>query len=127
MTCNYWAGFFGKLPTQRDFVYRGLSWDARDALDHWLSNRVIASQQDPWPSEPLTKWISLPASAQPLALAAIASADAVGRAYPLAALAAIPVEIAEAWQARAVQGLKAAAAGEIDADDLLAAITPSFG
>ena len=78
---------FGKLPAHGDFVARGLSAEARDALDMWLSEGLAASRDalgpdfdDLYDRAPPWRFV-LPEDG--VAGVLVPSMDRAGRRYPL--------------------------------------------
>ncbi|WP_372574350.1 type VI secretion system-associated protein TagF [Ruegeria jejuensis] len=93
------TGYFGKLPTQGDFVSHGLSRGMINALDDWLRQCVRESQRAlgrDW----LDSFLVAPAwnglvgggvlSPDPVMLVMIPSVDRVGRYFPLVIATPLP-------------------------------------
>ena len=81
---------FGKLPVHGDFVARGRHGAARDALDHWLSAEMQRARTT-WADEfdarfdasPVWHFVESDADGQWQGGILCASADRVGRRFPL--------------------------------------------
>ena len=92
------TGYFGKLPSNGDFVSRGLSAALTDPLDRWLGAVIRAGQREMGPAW-LDAFLVAPAwrGAVPagllgpdtVALVMIPSVDRVGRYFPLVLATAI--------------------------------------
>jgi type VI secretion system protein ImpM len=86
------VGFFGKLPSRRDFVRIGLSRAFADAWDQWLHAVIPPARQalaeswdDAWSRMPVWRF-SFAAGlcgATPVSGVWLPSADGVGRRFPL--------------------------------------------
>lgn len=116
---------FGKLPGHGDFVSRGVPGGLRDRLDQWLSDWLAAARAQHGAGfvdayETAAPWLF----ESPRAVAVLLpSVDAVGRHYPLLALAA-PGSVTQAIYDAMVDALADAS----DSDSLrraLAALTPA--
>lgn len=118
------AGFFGKLPAAGDFVARGLPQGVRPVLDRWLTRHLadVAARPADWPEPGLLAAIAGPAG--PLGLAMVASHDATGRCFPLAACVSGPTSRAglEGWAKIVLALLGDARDGGLTADQLYAAL-----
>ncbi|MDO5528023.1 MAG: type VI secretion system-associated protein TagF [Paracoccus sp. (in: a-proteobacteria)] len=93
------AGYFGKVPTQGDFVFRGLPLSLNDRLDAWLRQSVQSSQRQmgrEWlPAflvAPVWRMAITPGLFGPDALVGVMmpSVDRAGRYFPLVIAAPIP-------------------------------------
>jgi type VI secretion system protein ImpM len=93
------VGYFGKVPTQGDFVTRGLPRAVETALDGWLRAAVQESQHslgsawlDAFLVAPVWRMALGPgvAGPDPVAGVMIPSVDRVGRYFPLVVAAAMP-------------------------------------
>ena len=93
------TGYYGKLPSNGDFVSDGLPRGVEDALDAWLRACVRESQQalgaawlDAFLVAPPWRAALGPGvlGADPAALVMIPSVDRVGRYFPLVLLATLP-------------------------------------
>jgi type VI secretion system protein ImpM len=86
------AGFFGKLPSKRDFVASGASRPFLDLWEPWLQASLATSRQllgDDWPSAynrmPIWRfWLGAHFAGEAIIGALMASVDGVGRPFPLA-------------------------------------------
>ena len=116
-------GFYGKLPSQGDFVGRRLPWDFNEAWDQWMQNGLRRAREQlgaGW----LTAYLSAPVWRFRLRPGLIgdsgwvglwfASVDRVGRHFPLVVAApcsagapALVHAPDEAWQQREDQALTA--------------------
>ena len=102
------CGFYGKLPSQGDFVTRRLPWEFTSAWDDWLQQGMHASRAtlgDRWLalylSAPIWRFQFAPGVCGPLGWRGVffASVDRVGRYFPLTlAFASAPVPGARAGQ-----------------------------
>lgn len=119
------TGFFGKLPTNGDFVARGLPAGVQPVLDRWLTRLLVAcgDAAERWPEDGLRGLIAH--AGHPLALLVVPSQDAAGREFPLAALTpandAGRAEI-DIWAGLALPALRDAAQGGLDAAGLVASL-----
>ncbi len=86
------CGFYGKLPSQGDFVSRRLPWEFTSAWDDWLQQGMHASRTalgDRWLelylSAPVWRFQLAPGVCGPLGWRGVffASVDRVGRYFPL--------------------------------------------
>jgi type VI secretion system protein ImpM len=86
------CGFFGKLPSEGDFVSRRLPWEFTSAWDDWLQQGMQASRGalgerwlELYLSAPVWRFQLAPGVCGPLAWRGLffASVDRVGRYYPL--------------------------------------------
>ncbi|MDO5611865.1 MAG: type VI secretion system-associated protein TagF [Paracoccus sp. (in: a-proteobacteria)] len=93
------AGYFGKVPTQGDFVFRGLPLALTDRLDGWLRQSVRDSQnrmgRDWLPAflvAPVWRMAITPGLFGPDALIGVMmpSVDRAGRYFPLVIAAPVP-------------------------------------
>ena len=131
------AQLFGKLPAHGDFVSRGITPDARQALDLWLARsladaRVALGARFEEAYEEAPPWRFAWADAEGWAAGAMApSVDAVGRRYPiLLALGALAGEQVEPAADLAENLLYDALEGGWDADRLhgaAVAVAPEAG
>lgn len=113
------SGYFGKVPTQGDFIARGLPRPLVDALDHWLRACVRESQRqmgqrwlDAFLVAPIWRFALPPgvAGADAVLGVMMPSVDRIGRYFPLI-IAATPKAASmegnsppvEAWCAAAEQ------------------------
>lgn len=99
-------GYFGKVPSQGDFVSSGFGKDLTDRLDEWLRLNVRASQEemgrgwlDAFLVAPVWKFAIAPGVLSPEAMIGVMmpSVDRVGRYFPLvvgARLGQIPPSLA---------------------------------
>ncbi len=110
------GGFYGKLPSEGDFVTRRLPWEFTAAWDEWLQLGMQASREalggrwlELYLSAPIWRFQVAPGVCGPLGWRGLffASVDRVGRYFPLTlafadpgppALAALSAE-PEAWLA----------------------------
>jgi type VI secretion system protein ImpM len=119
-----YAGLFGKLPATGDFVARGLPETFRARWDAWVTHH-LARLPEPWPEGGL-RFLLLSGGRAAFGLV-LPSRDAVGRRFPLSALAVAseppPWPAAEAWCDAALPPLRAACHGALGADALWAALT----
>lgn len=86
------CGFYGKLPSQGDFVTRRLPWEFTAAWDDWMQQGMLASREalgDRWLelylSAPIWRFQLAPGVCGPLGWRGVffASVDRVGRYFPL--------------------------------------------
>ncbi len=93
------VGYFGKVPTQGDFVSRGLPRSVESAFDGWLRASIRESQRDlgqDWLDAflvaPVWRMALGPgvADADPVAGVMMPSVDRVGRYFPLVIAASLP-------------------------------------
>ena len=90
------AGFFGKLPSKRDFVASGASRPFLDLWEPWLQASLATSRQtlgEDWPNAynrmPIWRfWLGAQFAGEAIVGALMASVDGVGRPFPLAIRAA---------------------------------------
>jgi len=110
------GGFYGKLPSEGDFVTRRLPWEFTSVWDEWLQQGMQASREalgarwlELYLSAPIWRFQVAPGVCGPVGWRGLffASVDRVGRYFPLTlafpdssatALAALSGE-AEAWMA----------------------------
>ena len=86
------AGFFGKLPSKRDFVASGASRPFLDMWEPWLQSSLAASRLalgERWPlaynRAPIWRfWLGADFAREAIVGALMASVDGVGRPFPLA-------------------------------------------
>jgi type VI secretion system protein ImpM len=86
------AGFFGKLPSKRDFVASGASRPFLDLWEPWLQASLATSRQTlgaDWPAAynrmPIWRfWLGAHFAGEAIIGALMASVDGVGRPFPLA-------------------------------------------
>jgi type VI secretion system protein ImpM len=92
-------GFFGKVPTQGDFVSRRLPPALRSTLDKWLSSSIAASKRQmgerwlpAYLKAPLWRFVFGPGLAGPDAALGVImpSVDRVGRYFPMVLAAEMP-------------------------------------
>lgn len=92
-------GFYGKLPSQGDFVTRRLPWVFTEPWDAWLQKGLKYSREqlgdtwlDHYLSAPVWRFRLAPGLAGPTVWAGLwfASVDRVGRHFPLCFARAIP-------------------------------------
>jgi type VI secretion system ImpM family protein len=81
---------FGKLPSQGDFVSRGLDFPLRDSLDGWLSGELQAAREAfgddfeaRYDSAPAWCFVDCDPNGQWSGGALCASIDGVGRRFPV--------------------------------------------
>lgn len=122
------AWLFGKLPTHGDFIARGLTPQARDSLDQWLSDEMSQGREQFGDS--LGERFD---GAPPLLFAhcdagvweggtLCPSVDSAGRRYPLLVARKVEDETQAAPAARAcIDAVYRAFAERLDADSLWAA------
>lgn len=80
------AGFFGKLPTTGDFVYRGLPDSFRKTWDAWLTRHIAPLVRDGSAFPPGGLRFRLPSGGR-LAIGVIRPGkDSAGRLFPLSLL-----------------------------------------
>ena len=93
------CGFYGKLPSQGDFVTRRLPWEFTSAWDDWLQQGMHASRAalgdrwlDLYLSAPVWRFQLAPGVCGPLGWRGVffASVDRVGRYFPLTLAFASP-------------------------------------
>ncbi|MET0382001.1 MAG: type VI secretion system-associated protein TagF, partial [Burkholderiaceae bacterium] len=86
------CGFYGKLPSEGDFVSRRLPWEFTTVWDEWLQQGMAASRQtlggrwlDLYLSAPVWRFQLAPGVCGPLGWRGLffASVDRVGRYFPL--------------------------------------------
>jgi len=86
------SGFFGKIPSQGDFVTRRLPWEFTSAWDDWLQQGMHASRValgerwlELYLSAPIWRFQLAPGLCGPLGWRGVffASVDRVGRYFPL--------------------------------------------
>ena len=86
------CGFYGKLPSQGDFVTRRLPWEFTSAWDDWLQQGMLASRTalgerwlELYLSAPIWRFQVAPGVCGPLGWRGVffASVDRVGRYFPL--------------------------------------------
>ncbi len=122
------GGFYGKLPSEGDFVTRRLPWEFTAAWDDWLQQGLQASRDalgarwlERYLSAPIWRFQLAPGVCGPLGWRGLffASVDRVGRHFPLTlafpeagatALAALSAD-AQAWLALEDAALAALAPG----------------
>ncbi|MBL9051851.1 MAG: type VI secretion system-associated protein TagF [Tabrizicola sp.] len=80
------AGFFGKLPSTGDFVWRGLPDAFRRNWDAWLTRHVAPLQRDGHGLPPDGLRFRLPSGGRLVAGIILPSHDLAGRHYPLSLL-----------------------------------------
>lgn len=119
------AGAFGKMPAAGDFIARGLSTEARAALDRWLTAHLAEAARDPegWPDWGLRA--AIPSPEGDLAALILPSVDRAGRRYPFALVAPLSGADArgvDAWADGALDLALDAVDGVIDADGLAAGL-----
>lgn len=88
------AQLFGKLPAHGDFVARGLSFEAREALDAWLSASMLDAR-DAYGDSFDDRFDAAPpwqCAGEGVAGAIAASQDSVGRRFPVLLLCAGTVD-----------------------------------
>ncbi|MGK7867384.1 type VI secretion system-associated protein TagF [Falsiroseomonas sp. E2-1-a20] len=124
------TGFYGKLPTQGDFLRRRLPDSFVQPWDAWLQSGMAEAREtlgedgfaEAWASAPAWRF-RLPALAcgpDPVAGLLLPSEDLVGRRFPLTLATTAAAAPAEAWFA----GLHEAAATPGHTADSLAAALP---
>ena len=86
------GGFYGKLPSEGDFVTRRLPWEFTSAWDDWLQQGMLASRAalgerwlELYLSAPIWRFQLAPGVCGPLGWRGVffASVDRVGRYFPL--------------------------------------------
>ncbi len=86
------CGFYGKIPSEGDFVSRRLPWEFTSAWDDWLQQGMLASREalgarwlELYLSAPVWRFQLAPGVCGPLAWRGVffASVDRVGRYFPL--------------------------------------------
>ena len=86
------CGFYGKLPSQGDFLTRRLPWEFTAAWDDWLQQGMLASREalgerwlELYLSAPIWRFQLAPGVCGPLGWRGVffASVDRVGRYFPL--------------------------------------------
>lgn len=91
-------GFFGKLPSQGDFVSRRLPWDFTETWDAWLQAGLAQARErlgtawlPAYLNAPVWRFALAPGLAGPSAWAGLwfASVDRVGRHFPMTVAAAL--------------------------------------
>ncbi|MCU0908989.1 MAG: type VI secretion system-associated protein TagF [Rhodobacteraceae bacterium] len=115
------AGAFGKMPAAGDFVARGLTAEARVALDRWLTAHLAEAARDPdaWPDWGLRAAIPVPGG--DLVALILPSVDRAGRRYPFALVAPLggaDLRGVDAWADDALDLALDAVDGVIDVDAL---------
>lgn len=119
---------FGKLPTQGDFISRGLDHEVRDSLDAWLSaemeraREAFADFEDRYAAAPACNFVDLDAAGRWSGGVLCPSVDRVGRRFPV--ILSVPATGAE--DAAGISGACLSAIHEAftsgwDADSLIAA------
>ena len=127
------AGFFGKLPSKRDFVTSGASRAFLEAWEPWLQSSLASSRLslgDDWAQAynrmPIWRfWLGASFGKEAIIGALMASVDGVGRPFPLAIIAGegdglLPppeIEANDAWFEAAEGVLLSALAPETAFDD----------
>lgn len=98
-------GFFGKLPSQGDFVSRRLHWDFTSGWDDWLQRGMARARADlgavwneRYLTAPLWRFQLAPGIVGPTAWIGLwfASVDRVGRQFPLCLVETLPAQ----WHGR---------------------------
>jgi type VI secretion system protein ImpM len=129
------CGFYGKIPSEGDFVSRRLPWAFTSAWDDWLQRGLLASREALGPgwlarylSAPIWRFELAPGVCGPLGWRGVffASVDRVGRYFPLT------VAFAHAASGPAgVSGVQALAADDAAwlaiEDAALAGLDPALG
>ena len=86
------CGFYGKIPSEGDFVSRRLPWEFTSAWDDWLQHGMLASREalgarwlELYLSAPVWRFQLAPGVCGPLGWRGVffASVDRVGRYFPL--------------------------------------------
>ena len=86
------GGFYGKIPSQGDFVTRRLPWEFTSAWDDWLQQGMLASRTalgerwlELYLSAPIWRFQLAPGICGPVGWRGVffASVDRVGRYFPL--------------------------------------------
>jgi len=130
------AGFYGKLPSEGDFVTRRLPWEFTSVWDDWLQQGMLASRAalgerwlELYLAAPIWRFQLAPGVCGPLGWRGLffASVDRVGRYFPLT-LAFVSVPAAGA---RAAQGVAPSLAADEAAwfaaeEAALAALQPTL-
>jgi type VI secretion system protein ImpM len=132
------AGFFGKLPSKRDFVASGASRAFLDMWEPWLQSSLAASRLalgDHWPiaynRAPIWRfWLGANFAREAIIGALMASVDGVGRPFPLAIFCGegygqLPppeIETNDAWFDAAEATLLTALAEDTAFDDFARAV-----
>lgn len=80
------AGFFGKLPTTGDFVWRGLPDAFRRHWDVWLTRHIAPLQREGRAFPPGGLRFRLPSGGRLAAGVILPSQDSAGRRFPLSLL-----------------------------------------
>jgi type VI secretion system protein ImpM len=80
------AGFFGKLPTTGDFVWRGLPDAFRKRWDAWLTHNVAPLHREGRALPPGGLRFRLPSGGRLAAGVILPSQDSAGRLFPLSLL-----------------------------------------
>jgi type VI secretion system protein ImpM len=112
------CGFYGKLPSEGDFISRRLPWEFTSAWDAWLQQGMQASRQalgtrwlECYLSAPIWRFQVAPGVCGPQGWRGLffASVDRVGRYFPLTLACVVPASSsphlamlsndAEAWTA----------------------------
>ena len=129
------CGFYGKIPSEGDFVTRRLPWEFTSAWDEWQQQGMLASRSalgerwlELYLSAPVWRFQLAPGVCGPLGWRGVffASVDRVGRYFPLTvAHACAPAG------ARAGQGIAPSLAGDEAGwfaleDAALAGLTPTL-
>jgi len=115
------VGFFGKIPSERDFVRVNAGAFLRAGLDRWFQEGVelIKSEHTQVPAEP-TRFFLVPAAGHaPFAGVFAPGADAVGRAFPVVIFAVL--DSPSAWRDFSLLPAQLASFGDASAGLALAA------
>lgn len=80
------AGFFGKLPTTGDFVWRGLPDGFRRHWDAWLTRHIAPLQRKGWAFPPGGLRFRLPSGGRLAVGVILPSQDSADRLFPLSLL-----------------------------------------
>lgn len=140
MSADATAGIYGKLPGYGDFIFRNLKASFINPWDEWLQHFVSASKEqigdgwlDIYLTSPIWRFVLSPGVIDSKVHAGILlpSVDRVGRYFPMTVVksfndSANPVDILLSeteWFKRAEEECLAALNGDIDADELVDAIS----
>ena len=132
-------GYYGKIPTQGDFLRRDLSPGFVEPWDRWLQGAMLTARetlgtgwQEAYFSAPLWRFALAPGVCGPSAIAGVLmpSVDRVGRQFPMTIAAEI--EAPDAWTAwrtafPAFPALEEAALATLDDDGSREALDRALG
>lgn len=140
MSTTLTAGIYGKLPGYGDFIFRNLKANFINPWDEWLQHFISASKEqigegwlNVYLTSPIWRFVLSPGviDSNLHAGVMIPSVDRVGRYFPMTVVKAIhsdanPVDVLLSesdWFKRAEEECLAALNGDIDADELVEAVS----